>query len=71
MSRVLIVGNDVSDAGQVGLALISGSALMQRHGPACAPGLWTIRHFEHSNHRTAAAARAVIDDFGTLREVAQ
>lgn len=54
----------------VGLTLISGSALVQRHAASCAPGLWSVRHFELSNHRTEPTANAVVDDFGNLREVA-
>lgn len=71
MSRLLVISPELAAGAQLGLALISSTALMQRHGPACRPGFWTIRHFERTNHRTAPAARAVVDDFGTLREVAQ
>lgn len=71
MSRFLAITSDLAPGGQIGLALVSGSALIQRHGPACSPGFWTIRHFERSNHRTAPAARAVIDDFGNLQEVSK
>lgn len=71
MSRFLAVTSDLAPSGELGLALISGSALMQRHAAACRPGFWALRHFEPSNHRTAPTAHAVVDDFGTLHVVAQ
>lgn len=70
MSRFLAITHDIT-SGPLGLTLVSGSALIQRHADACAPGLWAIRHFELSNHRTTPTANAVVDDFGTLQEVTQ
>ncbi len=69
MSRFLAIDRDVEACADLGLALISGSALMQRHAGVCRPGFWAIRHFERNNHRVDAPAHAVIDDFGTLTEV--
>ncbi len=69
MSRFLAITSDLAAGAQVGLAIISGSALMQRHAPACMPGFWAVRHFEQNTHRVDPAARAVMDDFGNLTEV--
>lgn len=70
MSRLLVVTPELAGA-PVGLALISGAALMQRHASACLPGFWALRHFEQNTHRVDPTAHAVMDDFGNLTEVTQ
>lgn len=71
MNRRFVVLEGELAGGKVGLALICGAALVQRHAEACVPGFWSIRHYELANHRTAPTGQAVIDDFGTLCEVVQ
>ena len=68
MSRFIVVTGELA-GGKVGLTLVCGTVLAQRHAEVCRPGLWAIRHFEVTNHRTTPTAQAVMDDFGTLREV--
>ncbi len=71
MSRLLIVTPELAGVSQVGLALISGAALMQRHADAALPGFWSVRRFEPNNHRKTPTAQATVDDFGTLIEIPQ
>ena len=71
MSRFLAIIGDLAGGAPLGLALVSGSALMQRHAAGCPHGLWLVRHFEQNNHRVDPAALAVMDDFGNLTEVTQ
>ncbi len=71
MSRFLVVTPELAGTAPVGLALISGAALMQRHAEASVPGFWSVRRFEPNNHRKTPTAHATVDDFGTLIEIPQ
>lgn len=70
MSRFSVIASEPGWL-PLGLTIICPAAVIQRHSHACRPGLWAIRHFEVNTHRVADAAHAVVDDFGTLCEVAQ
>jgi len=71
VSRLLVVSPELAGGAPVGLALISGAALMQRHADATLPGFWSVRRFEPNTHRKTPTAHATVDDFGNLIEVTQ